>query len=391
MTDFNTIYSRQGTYAAKWDGAEFVFGQPNLHPMWVADMDFPAPEAVVEALRNRVNHKIFGYTITPDSLVEAVCAWELKRYQWKIDKEWILFSPGVVASISVAIQALTEAGDKILMHSPIYPPFFGITEANSREVIYSALLDEEEQYQMNWDEFESQLQSGVKIFLLCHPHNPSGRVWTREELERMIDLCKKYDVTILSDEIHCDLTMPGFQHIPIASVDPSYQNKIVTFISPTKTFNLAGLHASSMIIPDENLRKTIESFQSRQGFHGLNLFGMVAMEAAYVHGAEWLDELLIYLQENIRTVQDFLADRLPNIKMKQHQATYLLWLDCRGFGVDQETLFSAILNEGKLALENGVKYGPQGEGYVRMNIACPRPLLMEGLDRLDRALSRFSS
>ena len=390
MIDFNTVYSRKGTYAAKWDGAEFVFGQPNLHPMWVADMDFPAPDTVVEALRSRVDHKIFGYTLTPDSLIEAVCSWEMRRYQWKVEKEWILFSPGVVTSISAAIQALTEPGDKILMHTPIYPPFFEITEAASREVVYSTLMDEEEQYQINWDEFENHLKSGVKIFLFCHPHNPSGRVWTREELQQIIQLCKKYDVTILSDEIHCDLTMPSYQHIPIALVDPSFQNKIVTFISPTKTFNLAGLQASSMIVPDKNLREKIQTFQNLQGFHGLNLFGIVAMEAAYTKGEAWLDEPLIYLQENSQTTRDFLANRLPKIKMKQHQATYLLWLNCRELGIDQETLLSALLNDGKLALENGVKYGPSGEGYVRMNVACPRSLLIEGLERLDRALFKFN-
>ena len=390
MIDFNTVYSRKGTYAAKWDGAEFVFGQPNLHPMWVADMDFPAPDTVVEALRSRVDHKIFGYTLTPDSLIEAVCSWEMRRYQWKVEKEWILFSPGVVTSISAAIQALTEPGDKILMHTPIYPPFFEITEAASREVVYSTLMDEEEQYQINWDEFENHLKSGVKIFLFCHPHNPSGRVWKREELQQIIQLCKKYDVTILSDEIHCDLTMPSYQHIPIALVDPSFQNKIVTFISPTKTFNLAGLQASSMIVPDKNLREKIQTFQNLQGFHGLNLFGIVAMEAAYTKGEAWLDEPLIYLQENSQTTRDFLANRLPKIKMKQHQATYLLWLNCRELGIDQETLLSALLNDGKLALENGVKYGPSGEGYVRMNVACPRSLLIEGLERLDRALFKFN-
>ncbi|MET3699431.1 MalY/PatB family protein [Bacillus oleivorans] len=389
MTDFNMIYPRQGTNAAKWDGAEYVFGKPNLHPMWVADMDFPAPDAVVEALRNRVNHPVFGYTITPDSLAEAVCSWEMRRYHWEVKKEWILFSPGVVASISASIQALTEAGDKILMHSPIYPPFFGITEATSRSVIYSTLIDEVEQYQIDWDDFENKLKAGVKVFLLCHPHNPGGRVWTRDELKQMINLCKKYNVIILSDEIHCDLTMPVNQHIPLASLDPSFQKNIVTFISPTKTFNLAGLHASAMIVPDGNLRKKIENFQNSQAFHGLNLFGMVAMEAAYTHGAAWLDELLIYLQENIETVKDFLSRRLSKIKMKQHQATYLLWLDCRELGIDQETLFSALLNEGKLALENGLKYGPSGEGYVRMNVACPRPLLIEGLERLEKALSKY--
>ncbi|GAA0326265.1 pyridoxal phosphate-dependent aminotransferase [Bacillus carboniphilus] len=387
MRDFETVIPRLGTYSVKWDGVEHVFGRPNLHPMWVADMDFKPPQEIIQTIKMRLEHEIFGYTMTPDSLKKAICNWQRKKYKWDVQEDSILVSPGVVTSIATAVQALSEEGDKILMHSPVYPPFFSIPEANARQVVYSTLIDELEQYQIDWADFENKLKDGVKLFILCHPHNPAGRVWTQDELQKMIDLCKKYEVIILSDEIHCDLTLPDYQHIPLATVDPSYQDQIITFIAPSKTFNLAGLQASSIIVPNEELRTKLETIQGKQGFHFLNIFGAVAMEAAYTHGEAWLDDLLKYLQENVQVVQTFLKERLPQIKMKTPGATYLLWLDCRELGVEQDALVNALLDVGELALENGEKYGPTGKGYVRMNIACPRALLVEGLERLERAIS----
>lgn len=386
MINFDTVYSRIGTNSVKWDGLEYVFGKPDLLPMWVADMDFPPPKEITDALKERLNHPVFGYTMPPRSLQEAICSWQRKRYNWEISPDWLLFSPGIVTSIATVIQALTEKDDKILMHSPVYPPFFGIPEANSRQIVYSTLIDEEEQYQINWEDFEAKLKKSVKIFLLCHPHNPAGRVWSHDELQNMIELCKKYDVIILSDEIHCDLTLSTHKHFPIATVDPTYQDQIITLIAPSKTFNLAGLQASSIIVPNEKVKLKIEEVQQKQGFHFPNLFGIVAMEAAYTNGEMWLEQLLNYIEENIKVVQQFLAEKLPKIKMKTPGGTYLLWIDCRELGLDQETLISLLHEKGKLALEDGEKYGTTGRGYVRMNVACPRSLLLEGLERLEQAL-----
>ncbi|MCA1057231.1 pyridoxal phosphate-dependent aminotransferase [Rossellomorea aquimaris] len=386
MNDFEKVIDRTGTSSVKWDMTKTVFGKDDVLPMWVADMDFLPPAEVTEALKNRLEHGIFGYTFVGDGPREAIVEWIQKRHGWSIHKDWLQYSPGVVPAIGTIIQALTEPGDKVLVQSPVYTPFFNMTEENGR-VVENAPLDYiDGTYRISFEDFEESLKKGVKLFLLCNPHNPSGRVWTREELTKMAELCKKYSVIIVSDEIHSDLVYEEHAHTPIASIDESYLDSVITCIAPSKTFNLAGLQASAMITPNKHFRDSIAEVHKRQGFFTLNTFGITGMEAAYRHGEKWLEDILDYLKENVNRTKSFLEERLPDLHLVDPEGTYLLWIDCRKLGLSDDELKERLLEKGKLGLEPGPKYGKGGEGFVRMNIACPREILEDGLSRLYKAL-----
>lgn len=384
---FDKVIDRNHTYSLKWDAVDKVFGREDVLPMWVADMDFPPPKAVIDALKERIDHGIFGYTFIPISVTEAIQDWMKQRHDCEFKKSSIVFSEGVVPSISTAIRAFTEKGDKVLVHSPVYTPFFNMVKKNDRTLVTSNLLIENGRYELDFADFETKLQDGVKLFILCNPHNPGGRVWTKDELEKIGDLCVKYNVLILSDEIHSDLVFKPNVHIPIASIKEEFKNITATFIAPSKTFNLAGLQASAALIPNKELKAKFKAVQDQQGFFTLNTFAIAGMEAAYLSGAEWLEQLLAYLDENMRITTDFIAEHLPALKPMKADATYLLWIDCRGLGLSDEEIQKQLLEKGKLGLEPGTKYGEGGEGFVRMNLACPRETLNEGLQRLKKAFS----
>lgn len=385
--NFHQKINRENTASVKWGMTKQVFGTTDVLPMWVADMDFQPPEEVKKALEERLDHGIFGYTYAPDSTAEAIGQWLLNRHGWKIENDWILYSTGVVPSIATAIQAFTEKNDKVMLQSPVYTPFFEMIKKNGRTVVNSPLKLEDGRYEIDFADFESKLkEGGVKLFLLCNPHNPGGRMWTEEELRQIGELCLKYDCTILSDEIHSDLIFKGNKHIPIASLDERFADITVTCIAPTKTWNLAGIQASAAIISNEQLKKAFQEEQGKQGFFTLSAFGIIGMEAAYRHGEKWLDGLMDYLEENKTTAAKFIKKELPGISMVEPDSTYLLWLDCRALGLSDAELRNRLLEKGKLALEPGPKYGPGGEGFVRMNIACPHEVLVDGLERLKRAL-----
>ncbi|MGE6257574.1 MalY/PatB family protein [Heyndrickxia sporothermodurans] len=387
MTLFDRVINRKSTSSVKWDNLEMVYGEKDLLPMWVADMDFQPPEAVINALQHRLAHGIFGYTVIPNSTYEVIQEWEKKRHGWEIEQSWILYNHGVVPSLSLALLAFTKPGDNILVQSPVYTPFFTITENNQRNIINCPLHLENNRYKINFQEFEDALKNNVKLFFLCNPHNPGGRVWNREELIKIGELCKKYNVIIISDEIHGDLVAAPHKHIPIASIDESFLNHVVTCIAPTKTFNLAGLQASSMIVPNQELREKLAKVQEQQGFHTLNSFGIVGMEAAYRYGGEWLDQLLSYIHENIQYVKEVLAQKLPSIKVMVPEGGYLVWLDCRDTGYSDEEIKNRLLKIGRLALEPGTKYGLGGQGFVRMNLGCPKEIVQDGVARLIKAFS----
>ncbi|TMU84559.1 pyridoxal phosphate-dependent aminotransferase [Bacillus sp. BHET2] len=386
MSKFEEIIDRKGSSSVKWDLTKTVFGKEDVLPMWVADMDFLPPQNVLEALQNRLKHGIFGYTFVGDETAASIKDWMEKRHGWNIEKTWLQYSPGVVPAISTIIQALTEPGDKVLVQSPVYTPFFSLVEDNEREIVNSQLDYREGSYSIDNHAFEESLKTGVKLFLLCNPHNPSGRVWTKEELTKMAELCHKYNVVIVSDEIHSDLVYERHTHTPLASLHDTFRDMTITCIAPSKTFNLAGLQASAMITPNSELREKIAGIHKRQGFFTLNTFGIIGMEAAYRHGETWLEEILAYLQENVRVTKRFIADQLPDLKLVDPEGTYLLWIDCTKLNLSDEDLKERLLDKGKLALEPGTKYGPGGEGFVRMNIACPRGTLLDGLERLKKAL-----
>ncbi|RDI36919.1 cystathionine beta-lyase [Falsibacillus pallidus] len=384
--NFDEQINRQNTSSVKWDALKNVFGKEDLLPMWVADMDFRPPSAVIDALKERLEHGMFGYTFVPDHAAASIQEWVSKRHGWTIDTEWIMYSPGVVPALGMAIQALTEPGDRVLVQSPVYTPFFNMVKENKRELVNCPLVLEDERYKIDFEAFEETIKQDVKMFLLCNPHNPGGRVWTREELVKIAEICKQHEVLIVSDEIHSDLVMPPHKHVPLASIDPSYGDISVTCIAPSKTFNLAGLQASSMIIPNPHIREKMAALQKQQGFFTLNAFGIFGMEAAYRHGEDWLDELLEYISGNIALVEQFIEKEMPEIKVMKPDGGYLIWIDCSRLGLSDEEIRDKLINEGNLALEPGTKYGLGGEEFVRMNIACPREMVQEGLDRMKKAL-----
>ncbi|CAH0344602.1 MalY/PatB family protein [Bacillus sp. CECT 9360] len=384
---FETLIERKNTGAVKWDYLGEIYGAEDLLPMWVADMDFPSPEPVQKALIDRIKHPVFGYSAPSKTINDTIQAWMKARHGWDIKKSWIMFSQGVVSALAVTIQAFTEPGDKVMLQSPVYTPFFDMIKNNEREVVNSQLHVSENRFTIDFTDFEEKLKSGVKLFLLCNPHNPGGRIWTKEELAQIGELCEKYGVIIISDEIHGDLYLPEFKHIPLASIDKRYANITVTLMAPSKTFNIAGLQSSLMITENMELQKKIKAVQDRNAFHGLNLFGLTAMEAAYRDGEDWLNGLVAYLKENVEITRDLISRELPEIGFMYPEASYLVWLDCRKLGLTDEELKKSLVEKGKLALEPGTKYGPGGEGFVRMNIGCPRSILLEGLQRLKKSFS----
>ncbi|WP_096224647.1 MalY/PatB family protein [Geobacillus sp. FJAT-46040] len=385
MFSFDQVIDRRGTQSVKWDDTKRVFGYEDVWPMWVADMDFPAPKAVQDALQARIEHGIFGYTVIPDSLNEAVCEWLQRRHGWSIDPGWLTFAHGVVPAVAAAIEAFSEPGERIVVFSPVYRPLFDLVRRHGRALVFSPLRLTEDNYVIDWDDLERNL-SGAKLLILCHPHNPGGKSWRTEELERLGELCLKHGVFVLSDEIHADLTFPPHRHVPFASLHPELARQSATFRAPTKTFNLAGLQAAEVILPDESRRRAFRRVQQRHGFFTLNAFAIVGAEAAYRHGGPWLDALLAYLQQNIDATVSYLAAELPALRPIRPEATYLVWIDARGLGLSEAELKKQLLEKGKIAVEFGSKFGQEGVGFIRLNIACPRPTLEEGLRRLATAL-----
>jgi cysteine-S-conjugate beta-lyase len=381
-TEFHKVWDRSNTSSVKWEMTKLVYGDDDLLPMWVADMDFPPPPQVTEAIKARVEHGIFGYTFTPPSTGEAISEWLSRRHNWKINPAWIQYSPGVVPSISTVINALTQPGDKVMLQSPVYTPFFDMVKKNERIVVNAPLIFADSTLRIDFEDFEECLKQGVKLFLLCSPHNPGGRVWTKDELVKIGDLCSKYHCMILSDEIHSDLVFKPARHVPIASLSKELEQQVITLIAPSKTFNIAGLQASAIITANPKWRAAIGEVQHRQGAFSLNAFGIVAMEAAYRYGEEWLESLLTYLAENVAIAKRYIEENIPKLTVMEPEGTYLLWIDCRELGFSDEVIKERLLTIGKLALEPGAKYGPGGEGFVRMNLACPQEILMEGLRRL---------
>lgn len=385
--NFDQTINRKNTSSLKWDFVEERYGAKDLLPMWVADMDFVSPDEVTNALVKRAQHPVYGYTSTTDSVYNSVINWMKNQYHWSIQKEAIAFSAGVVSGFTATILALSDPGDKVLIHTPVYTPFFDTIKNNDRELLQSPLSYVDETMQINFEDFEEQLKQGVKIFLFCSPHNPGGKVWSKEDLIRIGELCLKYNVIVLSDEIHADLCLPGYTHYPIASLSPELAQITVTFMAPSKTFNVAGIQASLIITENQKLLNKIQTTQHKIGFHGLNLFAIEVIQASYNHGKAWLEELIQYLQQHVETVKSFIKNELPEVKVIVPEASYLVWLDCRSLGYSDEELKSRLIERGKIAISQGMMYGPGGEGFIRLNIGCTTDTLQEGLKRIKQALA----
>lgn len=381
--DFDKITDRRGTNCVKYDAAAEVFGREDVLPLWIADSDFACPPFIVEAVRKRAEHPVYGYTFQGPEFFRAVTEWVRRRNDWSIESDWIGFTPGVVAGFSLAIQALTEEGDGVLIQPPVYPPFAKMTRMNNRKVVNNPLVWDGEKYVIDFDDFEAKLKES-KVFLMCNPHNPTGRVFTREELRRMGDLCVRHNVYIISDEIHSDLILKPHRHIHIASLSDEIARRTITFIAPSKTFNVAGLAASVSIIPDESVRRRFSRQADLAGASHGNLFGTTALVAAYEQGDEWLDGFMVQMGKNARYIVDFLRERIPSVRAYVPESTYLMWLDFRAWGLSPEELFRVLVDAG-LGLSDGKDFGEEGVGFMRINIATSPEVLEEAMKRLEAA------
>ena len=384
----NEIDRRQ-TRSVKWDMMEDIYGikdASDILPMWIADMDFAAPQVVIDALKERLDHGVFGYSYVCESCKDALRLWLANRHSWKTENEWMLFHHGVVPAIATVIETFTTKGDGILITTPVYPPFFQIPGQMERTIVECPMSEDNGHYSIDFHEFEKALQQNVKLFILCNPHNPGGVVWTKEELHKMIELCTKYDVLILSDEIHADLVFPEHKHIALAAIAGEEANRIITCVAPTKTFNLAGVQAAVMIATDETIRAKLEQNAQAHGQMALSPFAATALKAAYEDGGPWLKELLETVSSNMDYVIQELERAVPGIRINKPHGTYLLWIDYRKTGLSELEIMAKLLNKGKLALEPGSKYGESGIGFLRMNVACPLTLVEDGVNRFITAL-----
>jgi cysteine-S-conjugate beta-lyase len=383
--NFDEVLHREGTGCIKYDARKAYFGTDKVIPMWVADMDFRSPGFVSEAIIKRSEHEIFGYFQKPESYYQSIVDWMASRHNWKIQKEWILFAPGVVPAVNMAVLAYTQPGDKIIIQPPVYFPFFTAIKNHNRQISYNPLREKDGYYTMDYEQLESIIDEKTKMLILCSPHNPVGRVWKREELMILSEICLKNNIIILSDEIHADLTYRGFKHIPTAGLSELIAGRTVTFTAPSKTFNLAGLAASNLIIPDKNLREQYSRYIDNLHLAGGNIFGVLTTEIAYKLGLDWLNQLMDYLEINLDFLTEFIQAKLPKIKLIRPEATYLVWLDFRDLGLSQAELKEFLIKKAELGLNDGTTFGSGGEGYMRINIACRKTLLTEALEKLHKA------
>ena len=387
--NFDEILERRNTQCYKYDFAQDYFGTKELIPMWVADMDFRTPDFIMEAIRERSRHEILGYTIKTDSFYGSIAGWYKKRQQWSIEKDWIQFSPGVVPALSMAIRAFTEQGDKVIGQPPVYHPFFSVIRENGRVPLYNPLVEVNGTWKMDLAGLRSKIDSKVKLLLLSHPHNPVGRVWTHEELSEIAEICLENKIIILSDEIHSDLVFKPYRHIPVSTLSKEIEPLTVTCVAPSKTFNTAGLSSSVVVIPDKTLREKFSHEINTSHLNMGNIFGTVALEAAYSKGEDWLEQLLEYLQGNIDFLDNYIQSNLPGIRMNPPEATYLAWMDMRELGLDKKELRKFMIEKARVGFNDGLSFGPGGEGFQRLNFACPRPLLEQALGQMETAIRKF--
>ena len=387
--DFDQVVDRRNTRSIKYDFAS-EFGYPkDVLPLWVADMDFKTSSFVEEALVSLTGHNLYGYSnVKPgDGYLEAVHGWMKRRHRWKVEPEWQLRTPGVCFAIAAAIRSLTKPGEAVLIQQPVYYPFSSLIEKNGRQKVSSDLiLDSDGSYRMDFDDLERKIiEHNIRLFILCSPHNPVGRVWTKEELRRIGQICSAHGVTVFSDEIHFDFIWEG-EHTVFQEVDPAFRDFTVTATSPSKTFNLAGLQLANIFAPNPDLRKSLKEEIERTGYDEPNIFGITAAQAAYEHGDVWYEAMTAYVSENIRFADAFVRERLPGVQMRRPEGTYLIWMDFRGTGLTVSQLDELIIHRAGLWLDSGAIFGAPGEGFQRVNVACPRSTLREALERLERAL-----
>ncbi len=386
--DFDKIIDRTNYHSVKWDELENTFGAKDVLPMWVADMEFRSPKPVIEAIKKATEHGIYGYISRPLSYYQSIVDWMEKKHNWKVKKDWLAYSPGVVPALSFIIRAFTLPGDKVIIQPPVYYPFFRIIEYNGCHIVNNPLKLNNKRYVMDFEDLERKVDdSRVKILILCSPHNPVGRVWEKDELIRMGEICLKNNVIVISDEIHADILFKEYRHTPFASISQEFAQNSITCTAPSKTFNLAGLQTSTIIIPNKKYYKIYDNILNSLALNENNVFGLVALEAAYRYGEEWLIQLLSYLNKNLKFLMKYFEERIPKIKVIKPEGTYLVWLDCRQLGFNVKDLNDFMIKKARVALDDGYWFGVEGEGFMRINIACPRSFLEEGLKRIERAVN----
>ncbi len=386
---FDAVIDRRNTNAVKYDKATLkaFFGEENLQPFWVADMEFKAPEPVLEALKKVVDHGIFGYSARPDSYYQAIIDWTRRRFDYEIEKEWIAYTPGIVPAVNYVLQAFCMPGDKVIIQQPVYYPFARSIINNGCQVLDNPLLYQEGRYEIDFEDLEEKAKDPMTtLMILCSPHNPVSRVWTREELTRIGEICLENDVMILADEIHNDVVFSGHRHTFFASISKAFEARTITCTAPSKTFNLAGMQASSIIIADAKIRERFNRVLERNSIGFQNPLSIAATEAAYRDGEAWLEALLEYLEGNIATMKDYLAEHLPEAVLVEPEGTYLAWIDLRAYETDGRLLEKTVVEKGGVALDGGTWFGPSGDGFLRFNFACSRSMLLEGLEGIKKGV-----
>ncbi|MDR3321860.1 MAG: PatB family C-S lyase [Synergistaceae bacterium] len=389
LYDFDTPLDRKGTDCQKWDALAEAFGREDLLAFWVADMDFKSAPEIIDALRERVEAGVFGYPIMSDGARESVSDWLETRHGWRIDPDTVGFTPGVITALSAAVLAFSEPGDGIAIQTPVYPQFFGLVQRNDRVVVENPLIETDAGYEMDFENLREVLKKDVKILILSNPHNPVARVWRRDELSRLAEICIERGVILLSDEIHQDLIYSDAKHLPLGLVAPELDPLLITFVAPSKTFNIAGLSASAWIARDKKIRG--EMRRALAGLHlmEVNMLAIAALEAAYRRGTPWLSQAIVYLEKNRGVVESFLRDNMPRVKMKHPEGTFVFWLDFRDYGLRDVELQRLLVDDARVALSRGISFGADGDGFARLNVGCPRSQLVEGLSRIERALFSF--
>ncbi len=390
--DFDTVIERRNTDSTKWCNLKSRFGSEDVLPMWVADMDFPIAKPITEALRKRTEHEVYGYTYPRPSLIHAIVHRMQQRYGWRVKAEWIVFTPGVVPALAAAVRAFTHPGDEVILQDPVYHPFWALVAQSGCVAASNPLKVNDGHYEMDFDDLEKRfakrqnVKPRVRAMVLCNPHNPVGRVWTRDEIVSAGEIVVKNGAVMISDEVHCEVLYSGHKHTPFASISEAFAENSVVCMAASKSFNLAGLAASTIIIPNERLRDLFQAARASV-LPQPDVFGFVALETAWREGDEWLEQMLAYLEKNRDFMLDFFARRIPRIKVIKPEGTYLVWLDCRALGLDNESLQKFFREKAKIGLDEGYIFGPAGTGFQRMNIACPRATLEEALTRIERAVN----
>jgi cystathionine beta-lyase len=387
MWNFDRPVNREDTDCIKYDLREEIFGLKNIIPMWVADMDFLTPDFVVESLHKRLDHEIYGYSFRSPEYYQSIINWMKTRHNWTVEKEWISFSPGIVPALNFCTLAFSQPGDSIVVQPPVYFPFFTAAESHGRNLIHNMLNESEGKWSMDFNSLLSGINDKTKMIIISNPHNPVGRVWTPEELNILGDFCVKHNILIISDEIHCDLVLPGFIHTPMASLSEKIAEITITLIAPSKTFNLAGLSTSSVIISNPVLRKSFNRIVDNLHIGSGNIFGTTASIAAYTHGYAWLDALLDYIDHNVEFVKDYCREMIPEIIPVPPEATYMIWLDCRKFGMNGKELQNFFVTKAGVGMNEGSTFGSGGEGFMRMNLGTTHQTVMKAMEQIEKAVS----